>query len=97
MAIPRNLTISGRPEDNDIDLVRKRIRLNNIAHKEFDLAFLKQDTQRYFKDVYEHNNPKHVRETVEGKSEPTNLYVIIDQRMKQEKLRRANKKNNIVE
>jgi hypothetical protein len=36
ITIPRSLKYSSRFEDNSIDLVRKRLRLNHISHKKYD-------------------------------------------------------------
>ena len=79
IAVPRNLSISQRVEDNDVDLVRKKIRLNNIDHKNFDTVLRNPDTIRYFSGIYERNNPKHIRETKEGSTEPRNLYVALEE------------------
>ena len=72
--IPRRLSITSRKLDNDIDLVRKRFRINNINHKNFDVGLRTKETERYWNGVYSRNNPEHVRETHEGANQPRNLY-----------------------
>jgi hypothetical protein len=73
--IPRALPISSKPCDNDIELVRKRLRKNFINHHTYDPNLDSETLGRdLFDGVYELNNLKHVNNNSANNGEPTNLY-----------------------
>jgi hypothetical protein len=60
VTIPRQLKITSKYEDNSIDHVRDRLRTNLIDHKKYDPTLSGMSGNRYFKTVYQMNNPAHV-------------------------------------
>ncbi len=42
-------------EDNDLDIVRNKLRKNQIYHMEFEPSYENAEGQRYFAKVYEKN------------------------------------------
>ena len=62
ITIPRSIKISSKYEDNSIELIRKRLRESNVNHLKFDPSTQGERGNRYFKGVYELNNPLHVLE-----------------------------------
>ncbi|CDW77892.1 glutathione peroxidase [Stylonychia lemnae] len=50
--IPRCLKISGRYEDNNIELVRKKLRQNRFFHHIFDPSLDNSEGTRYYEGVY---------------------------------------------
>jgi hypothetical protein len=89
--IPGNITISNRAQDNDLELVRKRLRSNLINHKTYNPNLDPEHLgKRYFAGVYELNNPKHVPENKASEGEPTNLYAMLF-KLRQEKKGKNNR------
>lgn len=72
--IPKYMKYSSRLEDNDIELARQRLRMNQMAHHKFDPYLESNEGQLYYKGVYEPNNPEHVEGTRENANAPKNLY-----------------------
>ena len=58
--IPRCLKVSSRVEDNDIEIIRKKIRMNKIFHTKFDPSIGNSEGSRYFEGVYNPNCESHV-------------------------------------
>jgi predicted RecB family nuclease len=61
LKIPRFLKVSCRPEDNDLEMVRKKLRKNQVFHMEFNPSLENNEGQRYFADVYIPNQPEEVQ------------------------------------
>ena len=61
LKIPRFLKVSCRPEDNDLDMVRTKLRKNQVFHMEFNPSLENNEGQRYFADVYVPNQPEEVQ------------------------------------
>jgi len=66
VTIPRQIKISSRFEDNSIECVRRRLRSNLINHTKYNPSFQGEMGVRYFKGVYQPNNPMHVNENALG-------------------------------
>lgn len=77
VAIPRQIKISSKFEDNSIECVRKRLRSNQINHVMYEPSTQGEMGTRYFAGVYEANNPMHVLENQMAKDEPKNYYAFI--------------------
>lgn len=76
--VAKNRSISSRPEDNDLDLVRNRLRINFFKHKEYEPNLDPESNGKlYFDGVYEHNNLKHISENRASEGQPTNLYAFL--------------------
>ena len=74
ITISRNLKYSSRFQDNSIDAVRQKLRLNKIMHKKYDPNLEGPRGRKYYEGVYETNNSKHVEENETSMNEPKNLY-----------------------
>jgi hypothetical protein len=74
ITISRNLKYSSRFQDNSIDAVRQKLRLNKIMHKKYDPNLEGHRGRKYYEGVYETNNSKHVEENESSINEPKNLY-----------------------
>ena len=73
-ALPRHLKYSSRIDDNNIELVRDRLRKNMLLHKEFDSFIESQDGRAHFKGVLDLKNPNQVSGNPAEKDEPWNVY-----------------------
>lgn len=60
LKIPRFLKVTNRVEDNDLDIVKVKLRKNRICHMDFNPSFENAEGQRYFGDVYIQNQPEEV-------------------------------------
>jgi hypothetical protein len=72
--IPRNLKYTSKYNDNNVENIRNRLRANHIFHKNFNPALGGIEGGKYFSDVYEFNNPKHVEENNLNSEESKNFY-----------------------
>ena len=72
--IPRHLKYTNAPEDNNIDLVRHRLRKNLILHKEFDSFIESPAGQAQFRGVMDMSNPNQVEGNPAIDGEPKNVY-----------------------
>jgi len=75
--IPRNLKYTSKYSDNDVENIRNRLRANHIFHMDFKPALGGTEGGKYFSDVYEFNNPKHVKENNLNSEESKNLYTYL--------------------
>jgi hypothetical protein len=60
LKIPRFLKVTNRIEDNDLDLVKTKLRKNMICHLDFDPSFENSEGRRYFGRVYVPNKAEEV-------------------------------------
>ena len=60
LKIPRFLKVTNRVEDNDLDMVKSKLRKNMIYHMDFDPSFENTEGRRYFAGVYVPNLPEEV-------------------------------------
>jgi hypothetical protein len=50
--IPRFLKVTTRKEDNDLETVRTKLRVNKIFHTKFNPSLENSEGQRYYEGVY---------------------------------------------
>ncbi len=55
MKIPRCLKISSRYQDNNIDIIRRKLRKNKICHQSFNPSLDNIEGRRYYSGVYKAN------------------------------------------
>ena len=55
LKIPRFLKVTSRVEDNDLDMVRTKLRKNQVFHMNFNPSLENNEGQRYFSEVYVRN------------------------------------------
>lgn len=60
LKIPRFLKVTNRIEDNDVDLVKSKLRRNMIFHMDFDPSLDNTEGRRYFAGVYIPNKHEEV-------------------------------------
>jgi hypothetical protein len=76
-----------------VDNIRNRLRANHIFHKDFNPALGGKEGCKYFSDVYELNNPKHVEENNLDSDESKNFYSYLVTNKKPKPPRRIQKKS----
>lgn len=62
LKIPRFFKVTNRIEDNDLDLIKTKLRKNKIDHLNFNAALENNEGRRYFSGVYVPNEPEEVFE-----------------------------------
>lgn len=60
LKVPRFLKVTNRIEDNDLDLVKSKLRKNMVCHMNFDPSYENSEGRRYFARVYVPNQPETV-------------------------------------
>lgn len=74
LVLPLYMKYSSKAKDNDIELIRERIRKNKIFHHKYNPFFDSDLGRIYYEGIYEQNNPEHVEGTREHNQAPKNLY-----------------------
>ena len=59
--LPKHLKYSSMVKDNDIEMIRQRLRKNRIFHLQFDRELDNNEGRVYYTGVYEPNNPAHIK------------------------------------
>ena len=72
--LPRHLKFSSNYEDNNISMVRTRLRKNLILHKEFDSFIESPDGRNHFRGVLDLTNPNQAEGNPASDDEPKNVY-----------------------
>ena len=64
-------------KDNDIEMIRQRLRKNRIFHLQFDRELDNNEGRVYYTGVYEPNNPAHIKGNPLEIEEPQNYYAYV--------------------
>ena len=57
-------------KDNDIEMIRTRLRRNKIFHLQYDKKLDNNEGRVYYTGLYEPNNPTHVKGNPQELEEP---------------------------
>lgn len=76
-------------KDNDIEMVRQRLRRNRVFHLQFDRELDNNEGRIYYTGVYELNNPAHIKGNPMEVEEPQNYYqYVLSKGLAKEKVRK---------
>lgn len=76
-------------KDNDIEMIRQRLRRNKIFHLQYDKRLDNEEGKLLYTGIYEQNNEAHVKGNSAEIVEPQNYYAyIMEKGLAKEKIRR---------
>ena len=75
--LPKHLKYSSMTKDNDIEMIRQRLRKNRVFHLQFDRELDTNEGRVYYTGVYEPNNPAHIKGNPQELDEPKNYYAYV--------------------
>ena len=87
--LPKHLKYSSMVKDNDIEMIRQRLRKNKVFHLQFDRELDNNEGRMYYTGVYEKNNPAHIKGNPQEIDEPKNYYAyVLSKGLAKEKVRK---------
>ena len=87
--LPKHIKYSSMVKDNDIEMIRQRLRRNKIFHLQYDKRLDNEEGKLLYTGIYEQNNEAHVKGNSAEIVEPQNYYAyIMEKGLAKEKIRR---------
>ena len=87
--LPKHIKYSSMAKDNDIEMIRQRLRKNRVFHLQFNKELDNNEGRIFYTGVYEPNNPAHIKGNPQEIDEPKNYYAyVLSKGLAKEKVRK---------